>query len=328
MTMANQVTHVPVLLQEVLDNLPVPKAGRVLDLTLGLGGHAEAILARADAGTRYLGVDRDPLARDRAKARLGTDARLDIVADTYEDVWDNPSADAWLHLQAPEGLDVILMDLGVSTLQLKDADRGFSFMAEGPLDMRMDPDSGATALQWIAEQTETTLADAIYQFGEERASRPISRAILRAFEAGNLHTTLDLAAAIYTVLPREVARRKKQIDPATRTFQAIRIAVNGELTRLAVAIERAVAQLKVGGRMGVISFHSLEDRIVKQTFRRLAGIYDGPGRTAPQVLPKLVRLIHAGGLKATDAESCANPPSRSARLRIAERLEEPSRNAP
>ena len=326
--MANQVTHVPVLLQEVLDNLPVPQGGRVLDLTLGLGGHAEAILARADAGTRYLGVDRDPLARDRAKARLGSDARLDIVADTYEDVWDNPSADAWLHLQAPEGLDVILMDLGVSTLQLKDAERGFSFMAEGPLDMRMDPDSGATALQWIAEQTETTLADAIYQFGEERASRPIARAILRTFEAGNLQTTLDLAGAIYTVLPREVARRKKQIDPATRTFQAIRIAVNGELTRLAAAIERAVAQLKVGGRMGVISFHSLEDRIVKQTFRRLAGIYDGPGRTAPQVLPKLVRLIHAGGLKATDAESSANPPSRSARLRIAERLEEPSRNAP
>ena len=323
------VQHVPVLLQEVLENLPVPPGGRVLDLTLGLGGHAEAILARADAATRYLGVDRDPWARDRAKARLGTDARLDIIADTYEDVWDHPSCDAWLHLQAPFGLDVVLMDLGVSSLQLKDADRGFSFMEQGPLDMRMDPSSGETALQWLAEQTDTTLADALYTYGEERASRPIARAILRAFEGGNLHTTLDLAAAVYTVLPREIARRKKQIDPATRTFQAIRIAVNGELTRLAGVIEKAIGFLKPGGRMGVISFHSLEDRIVKQTFRRLAGIYDGPGRTAPEVLPKLVRLIHAGGLKATEAETFANPPSRSARLRIAERLPEASpRTAP
>jgi len=329
MTKAAPVQHVPVLLQEVLEHLPVPPGGRVLDLTLGLGGHAEAILARADAATRYLGVDRDPQARERAKARLGRDARLDIVADTYEDVWDHPSCDAWLHLQAPSGLDVILMDLGVSSLQLKDADRGFSFMENGPLDMRMDPTSGESALAWLAEQTEETLADTLYQFGEERASRPISRAILRAFEAGDLHTTLDLAAAVYTVLPREIARRKKQIDPATRTFQAIRIAVNGELTRLAAVIEKAVGFLKPGGRMGIISFHSLEDRIAKQTFRRLAGVYDGPGRTAPAVLPKLVRLVHAGGLKATEAETLANPPSRSARLRIAERLPEASpRTAP
>jgi 16S rRNA (cytosine1402-N4)-methyltransferase len=320
MTMASNITHVPVLLQEVLENLPVPPAGRVLDLTLGLGGHAEAILARCDAATRYLGVDRDPLAREKAQARLGSDARLNIIADTYEDVWDNPSCQAWLHLQAPTGLDAILMDLGVSSLQLKDAERGFSFMENGPLDMRMDPDSGETALQWLAEQTDATLADAIYAYGEERASRPIARAILRSFAAGTLHTTLDLAAAIYTVLPREIARRKKQIDPATRTFQAIRIAVNGELTRLAQAIEKAVLLLKPGGRMGIISFHSLEDRIAKQTFRRLAGIYDGPGRTAPEVLPRVVRLIHAGGLKASDQETATNPPSRSARLRIAERL--------
>ena len=318
--MASNVTHVPVLLPEVLENLPVPPGGRVLDLTLGLGGHAEALLARADAATRYLGVDRDPAAREKAKARLGSDARLSIIADTYEDVWENTASQAWLHLQAPEGLDAILMDLGVSSLQLKDSERGFSFMQEGPLDMRMDPDSGETALQWLAEQTDETLADAIYAYGEERASRPIARAILHSFNAGTLQTTLDLAAAIYTVLPREIARRKKQIDPATRTFQAIRIAVNGELTRLAQVIEKAVGFLKPGGRMGIISFHSLEDRIVKQTFRRLAGIYDGPGRLAPEVLPRHVRLIHAGGLKASDAETAANPPSRSARLRIAERL--------
>jgi len=214
------------------------------------------------------------------------------------------------------------MDLGVSSLQLKDPGRGFSFQQEGPLDMRMDPESGATALEWLAEQTDESLADAIYGFGEERASRPIARAILKALAGGGLRTTLDLAAAVYTVLPREIARRKKQIDPATRTFQAIRIAVNGELDRLARVIELAVDRLRPGGRLGVISFHSLEDRIAKQTLRRLAGIYDGPGRTAPQPLPRILRLIHAGGLKPGEAEAAANPPSRSARLRIGERLSE------
>lgn len=312
--------HVPVLLQEVLENLPVPEAGRVLDLTLGLGGHAEALLARADVRTRYLGVDRDPRARERAQARLGGDGRLTILAGTYEDIWDDPCFQGWMRTEAPEGLDAVLMDLGVSSLQLKDPERGFSFQAEGPLDMRMNPEAGVTALEWLSDQTDATLADAIYAYGEERASRPIARAILRALHAGALSTTLDLAAAIYTVLPREVARRKKQIDPATRTFQAIRIAVNGELGRLAKAIAQAALSLKPGGRLGVISFHSLEDRIAKQTLRRLAGIYDGPGRSAPEALPRHLRLIHAGGLKAGEAEASANPPSRSARLRLAERL--------
>jgi len=314
--------HVPVLLQEVLDNLPVPPGGRVLDLTLGLGGHAEAILARADADARYLGVDRDPQARERARARLGADPRLTILAGTYEEIWTDPGFGDWMRLEAPQGLDAVLMDLGVSSLQLKDPGRGFSFQQEGPLDMRMDPESGATALEWLAEQTDESLADAIYGFGEERASRPIARAILKALAGGGLRTTLDLAAAVYTVLPREIARRKKQIDPATRTFQAIRIAVNGELDRLARVIELAVDRLRPGGRLGVISFHSLEDRIAKQTLRRLAGIYDGPGRTAPQPLPRILRLIHAGGLKPGEAEAAANPPSRSARLRIGERLSE------
>lgn len=312
--------HVPVMLSEVLEHLPVPAGGRVLDLTLGLGGHAEAILARCDAATRYLGVDRDPFARERVQARLGQDARLSILADTYEEVWGDTAFQAWCHLQAPEGLNAVLMDLGVSSLQLKDPTRGFSFQEEGPLDMRMDPQHGETALQWIAEQDETSLADAIYEYGEERASRRIARAILKAFHEGRLHDTRELAAVIYTVLPREVARRKHQIDPATRTFQAIRIAVNGELKGLGKTLEKAVELLKPGGRLGVISFHSLEDRIVKQTLRRLAGIYDGPGRTAPEELPKRIRLIHPGGLNPTETEIVQNPPSRSARLRIGERL--------
>lgn len=314
------IAHVPVLLQEVVEHLPVPEGGRVLDLTLGLGGHAEAILARCDREVRYLGVDRDPFARDLAKARLGQDARLTILAGTYERIWDDPAFEAWQHLQAPEGWDVILMDLGVSSLHLKDPHRGFSFMEEGPLDMRMNPESGITALQWIADQTDRTLADAIYEYGEERASRPIAKAILEAFHAGRLHTTLDLAAAIYTVLSPEIAKRRKQINPATRTFQAIRIAVNGELTGLGNAIEQAVRQLKPGGRLGVISFHSLEDRIVKQTLRRLAGIYDGPGRTSPQPMPKSIQLVNPRGFTASEAETSVNPPSRSARLRVGERL--------
>ena len=314
------VTHVPVLLEEVLGMLAVPAGGRVLDLTLGMGGHAEAILARCDASARYLGIDRDPDARDAVRARLGRDARLTILADTYEDVWTHPAFEAWWNLQAPEGVDAVFMDLGVSTLQLRTPLRGFSFRDDGPLDMRMDPENGQTALEWIADQDERTLADALFHYGEERASRPIARAILAAFQEGRLHTTAELAQAVYTVIPREPAKRKGLMDPATRTFQGIRIAVNGELQRLDEAIVQAVQHLKAGGRIGVISFHSLEDRIVKRAFRRLAGIYDGPGREAPAPLPKLLRLIQPGGIVPSDSESASNPPSRSARLRVAERL--------
>ena len=312
--------HVPVLLQEVLANLVLPPAARVLDLTLGLGGHAEALLATADAETRYLGVDRDPDARAIARERLGADARLSVLACAYEDLWIDLDFLAWRAAKAPEGFDAILADLGVSTLQLRTPERGFSFRDAGPLDMRMDPEHGLSARAWIAEQTDESLADAIYQYGEERASRPIARAILRALHEGRLDTTQDLARAVYTVIPREPAKRKGHSDPATRTFQAIRIAVNGELDRLAAALEAAVGHLRIGGRLAVISFHSLEDRIVKQTLRRLAGIYDGPGRTAPMVLPKVVKLIHSGGIAPSEAEAAANPPSRSARLRVAERL--------
>jgi len=312
--------HVPVLLQEVLDNLVLPPAARILDLTLGLGGHAEALLARCDKASRYLGVDRDPEARYQARRRLGDEARLEILPCAYEDLWEDPRFLAWTAESAPGGFDAILADLGVSTLQLRTPERGFSFRDEGPLDMRMDTTSGPTAVEWIAEQTDESLADAIYQYGEERASRPIARAILRAHGEGRLATTKDLAEAVYTVIPREPAKRKGHSDPATRTFQAIRIAVNGELDRLAAALESAVDHLRPGGRLAVISFHSLEDRIVKQTLRRLAGIYDGPGRAAPAVLPKVLKLIHPGGVAPSEAEAATNPPSRSARLRVAERL--------
>lgn len=321
--MTAAVIHTPVLLQEVLAELPVPKAGRVLDLTLGLGGHAEAILARCNGEVRYLGVDRDPEAREIARAKLGGDARLTILGEAYEELWNHPAFEAWWNLQAPEGVDVVLMDLGVSSLHLRRPERGFSFREEGPLDMRMDPERGITALQWIAEQDDESLANAIYEYGEERASRPIARAILKAFHEGRLHTTRELAEAVYTVLHRETAKRKGQIDPATRTFQAIRIAVNGELERLEETIRKAVEHLRPGGRIGIISFHSLEDRIAKRTLRSLAGVWDGPGRQPPEPLSRQVRLIHPGGLAPSAAECAANPPSRSARLRVAEKVLEP-----
>lgn len=318
--MAAASIHTPVLLQEVLDTLVLPPGARILDLTLGLGGHAEALLRRCDGDSRYMGVDRDPEARALAQARLGQDPRLTVLSSTYEDLWRQPEYQQWVTRNASEGFDAILADLGVSSLQLKSAGRGFSFRESGPLDMRMDTSSGMTALEWIQRQDEGTLAYALRTYGEERLAKPIARSILAALREGRLATTLDLAEAVYKVIPREPAKRKGHADPATRTFQAIRIAVNGELERLASALESAVQALRPGGRLAVISFHSLEDRIVKQTFRRLAGIYDGPGRVAPEPLPKVVKLIHPGGLEPSDAELAANPPSRSARLRAAERL--------
>ena len=314
------IAHIPVMLQEVLENLAIPASGRTLDLTLGLGGHAEALLNKADSNARYLGVDRDPDARAVALQRLGKDKRFSMIASTYESVWETGEFKEWMARHAPDGLDVVLADLGASSLQFKTPERGFSFIAKGPLDMRMDPTNGMTALEWLEQQDETTLADVLYKYGEERASRPISKAIMKALAKGKLSTTLDLASSVHSVLPCGPSARKKRIDPATRTFQAIRIAVNSELIGLEQAIVKAVASLKPGGRIGIISFHSLEDRIVKQTFRRLAGIYDGPGRESPMALPKLLQLVSPGGIKPGEAEYAAHPPSRSARLRLAQRM--------
>jgi 16S rRNA (cytosine1402-N4)-methyltransferase len=312
--------HHPVLVDEVVEHLEIPSGGRALDLTLGLGGHAEALLSKACGRARYLGVDRDCEALAIASQCLGRDERFFSLASNYEDVWGLEGFKLWMAEHAPDGFDVVFADLGVSSLQLKTQRRGFSFLTEGPLDMRMDAENGMTALEWLERQDEAGLADVIFKFGEERSSKPISRAILGALGSGKLKTTIDLANAIYTVLPRAGSVRKKKIDPATRTFQALRIAVNSELIRLGQSIETAARALKPNGRIGIISFHSLEDRIVKQTFRRLAGIYDGPGRESPAPLPKLLQLIFPGGIAPGEAECRVNPPSRSARLRLAQRV--------
>jgi 16S rRNA (cytosine1402-N4)-methyltransferase len=308
------------MLQEVLESLAIPVEGRAMDLTVGMGGHAEALLSKADRGVRYLGVDRDGEARKLAMQRLGDDPRFSIVAWRDEEVWDSEGFREWAGQYAKDGLDVVFADLGVSSLQLRSPRRGFSFMAEGPLDMRMDAASGITALEWLEGQDEATLVDALHRYGEERASRSVARAIISAREGGRLSTTFDLANSVYSVIPRAEAARKKQIDPATRTFQAIRIAVNSELTGLERTIERAVAALRPRGRIGIISFHSLEDRIVKQTFRRLSGVFGGPGREPPQPLPVLLKLISPGGVVPSERERRGNPSSRSARLRLAQRM--------
>jgi 16S rRNA (cytosine1402-N4)-methyltransferase len=312
--------HVPVLSKEVDTFLGQNCESNFLDMTLGFGGHAEIILKDKPPSFRYIGIDRDPEAIEFCKARFESDPRISILNSNHDDVWGNETFEQAKASFAPIGFESILADLGVSTYQLKKAERGFSFSKEGPLDMRMDNKNGLTALEWIQRQDESTLAYALWIYGEERASRPIARSILKMLELGQLQTTLDLARAVYQVLPLEIAKRKGHSNPATKTFQAIRIAVNGELDRLNYTLQNAFKNLAPLGRMGVISFHSLEDRIVKHTFRKMAGIYDGPGRLSPTKLIKEAEILTPNGVVPEVSEIESNPSSRSARLRVISKL--------
>ena len=289
-------THVPVLLEEVATLLRPRPGGRYLDATVGLGGHAEAIL-RASAPTGIvLGFDRD------AEALVLTGERLAAFGDRL--VLQHGRYEALAaQVGSAERFDGILFDLGASSLQLDAADRGFSFTQSGPLDMRMDRGTGATAADLLDRLSERELADLIFEWGEERWSRRIARAIVTARHERPLATTADLAAVVARSIPRRLWPR--HIHPATRTFQAIRIAVNQELVGLGPALEDATRLLAPSARAVVISFHSLEDRIVKQTWRRLEA--EGSVR----VLTK--RPITPGA-----TELSANPRSRSAKLRAVE----------
>lgn len=292
--------HVPVLTAEVLDQLRPHPGGTYLDATLGPGGHAAAILAASAPEGRLVGLDRDPAALAAARARLepfGSRARL--VHGRYEALADL--------LDPAQRFDGILFDLGVSSLQLEDAERGFSFTREGPLDMRMDPTTGPTAAELLAHLPEQELADLIYRWGEERWSRRIARAIAAARERAPLMTTSALAELVARVIPRRLWPR--QIHPATRTFQALRVAVNGELAELGEALTAAAGRLTAGGRLVVISFHSLEDRIAKQTCRALAA----EGRA---------RILTRRPVTAAEAELEQNPRARSAKLRALESVTE------
>ncbi len=289
--------HIPVLQEEVVALLRPRPGGRYLDATVGLGGHAEAILRSSAPSGIVIGLDCDAEALELTRQRLtGFGERLVLRHGRYEALADL--------IGGPAGFDGILFDLGVSSLQLDAADRGFSFTQSGPLDMRMDRGTGATAADLLDRVSERDLADLIFEWGEERWSRRIARAIVTARQERLLATTADLAAVVARSIPRRLWPR--HIHPATRTFQALRIAVNRELLELGAALDGATQLLAPGGRAVVISFHSLEDRIVKQSWRRL----EADGRV--RVLTK--RPITPGAV-----ELSANPRSRSAKLRAVER---------
>jgi 16S rRNA (cytosine1402-N4)-methyltransferase len=291
--------HVPVMRAEVVTALAPERGGLFVDCTLGLGGHAAAVL---EAGaTRVIGIDRDDEALAIARERLARwVGQVDFVHANYCGIG------SVLDAHGVTGADGILADLGVSSLQFDSAGRGFSFQRDEPLDMRMDRSAGRTAADLIADLPEEGLANLIYRFGEERYSRRIARAIVDARRGGPVATTGQLAAIVRRAVPR---KGYSPIHPATRTFQALRIAVNGELDGLERFLEEACGRLAPRGRLVVIAFHSLEDRVVKRTFRALAA---DEGR--------MLRLHSRKAGQPTAAEVETNPRARSAKLRAVERL--------
>ncbi|HXJ88983.1 MAG TPA: 16S rRNA (cytosine(1402)-N(4))-methyltransferase RsmH [Candidatus Binatia bacterium] len=303
----SQADHVPVLLKEAIDFLAVRRGGTYIDATVGLGGHSYEIAKRLGAPGHLIGLDKDPAALEVARKKLVVGGSS-LVAGEQPD-WPTVTL---LHRsfaevakgQRPATIDGLLADIGVSSLQLDDAARGFSFQAEGPLDMRMDPHSEHTAEQVVNHLDERQLADVIYEFGEERRSRRIARAICRSRPIRN---TAHLAEVI-SAAARPMNQAERRIHPATRTFQALRIFVNRELDDLKALLAVAPELLKPGGRIVVISFHSLEDRIVKDAFR------EGSNQD------RYYRVLTKKPVTASEEESDRNPRARSAKLRAAERV--------
>ena len=300
------------LLREALEGLALREDGWYVDATYGRGGHSAEILARLGAQGRLLALDKDKEAVAHGESRFAADDRFAIVHAGFEEL----EAVVATRL-AGRKLDGVLLDLGVSSPQLDQPARGFSFAHDGPLDMRMNTSAGATAAEWLASVSQQELADVLFRYGEEPRARQIAAAIVRAREAAPIATTGALADLIAAHAGR---RDQSRLHPATRAFQAIRIAVNAELAALESVLPQAVALLAAGGRLVVISFHSLEDRIVKRFFAREARgdeAYAGLPNVPPHARPRLRlvgKLVRPG---ADEVES--NPRARSARLRIAER---------
>ena len=292
--------HVPVLLDEVLQYLNVRPGGVIVDATVGLGGHSAEIARRLGATGRLICFDRDAQAMDLAKARLD-EVRVEVGEAMPAVVFETRAFSELDSAIAPGSLDGLLADFGVSSLQLDEAQRGFSFRLDAPLDMRMDRRRGETAEQVVNREDENELADLIYEFGEERRARAIARAIVRARP---IRTTAELAGIVSAV-----ARPMKgeKIHPATRTFQALRIRVNDELGEIRSLLASAPSLLKPGGRLATISFHSLEDRLVKDALREA-------GRD------RIFAVLTKKPVVADEQEQMRNPRSRSAKLRAAERL--------
>ena len=300
--------HLPVLYAQTLDGLRVTEDGTYLDGTFGRGGHARGVLGKLGAGGRLLLMDKDPEAIAVAEREFGADPRVSIRRGSFAGMadWDATAG----------GLDGVLLDLGVSSPQLDVAERGFSFSKDGPLDMRMDPDSGESAANWLARATDTEIADVLWTYGEEKLSRKIARTIVARRDDEPLLRTAQLADLIASV----VGRGDSKIHPATRSFQAIRIFINRELEDLELGLDAALERLKPGGRLVVISFHSLEDRIVKQFIARHAKAPPGNRRmpVAQEFTPVLRDL--SGALRAESGETATNPRARSAVMRVAEKL--------
>jgi 16S rRNA (cytosine1402-N4)-methyltransferase len=291
--------HVPVLLEEVLEYLNVRPGGVICDATLGLAGHSSEIVKRLGGKGKLIGFDRDPEAMEAAKVRL-EEVKAELGDEMPEVVLESRAFSEASSLIEPESLDGLLADFGVSSLQLDEAHRGFSFRTDGPLDMRMDTRTGETAEQVVNQEDENELADLIYEFGEERRSRRIARAIVRARP---ITTTAELAQIVSAAAP---SMKGDKIHPATRTFQALRIRVNNELGEIQSLLKSAGSLLKPGGRLVLISFHSLEDRLVKDAFREA-------GRA------KVFEVLTKKPVVADEQEQMRNPRSRSAKMRAAEK---------
>jgi 16S rRNA (cytosine1402-N4)-methyltransferase len=304
--------HTPVLLDEVLAGLSVRRDGCYCDGTFGRGGHTAAILAALGPAGRVFAIDRDPEAIAAGQVRFGAEPRLTLIRGSFDRLEERVRA-AGLE----GGLQGVLLDLGVSSPQLDEARRGFSFMQDGPLDMRMDHESGQSAAQWLARASEREIADVLHTLGEERFARRIANRLVAARVAEPITRTRQLADLVSAAVPT----REPGKHPATRTFQAIRIHVNGEFEALEAALPQAVRLLEPGGRLCVISFHSLEDRIAKRFIQReiqgdavYAGLPDIPAHARPKLRRVGTKVLP------TAAEIERNPRARSAVLRVAERI--------
>ena len=299
-------SHCTVLLDDAVDSLSIRPDGHYIDATFGRGGHSRLILSRLGPAGRLTAFDKDPQAVAAADELVRADARFAIRHEGFCSMAELPPACA----------DGILMDLGVSSPQIDDPARGFSFRHDGPLDMRMDPTRGESVADWLAEADIAQMAEVIRDYGEERFAQQIAKAIdRRRQERGPLRTTAELAE----VVAGAVKTREPGKDPATRTFQALRIFINAELEELEQALNASLRLLRPGGRLVVISFHSLEDRIVKQFITRHSKeVYD---RRAPFAPPKPMALRSVGRIMPGEAEVAANPRARSAVMRVAERTE-------
>ncbi len=306
-------THAPVLHQEVIDGLVIRPDGNYVDGTYGRGGHARSILAALGEQGRLIVMDRDPQAIADARASLGADRRVTIIHDDYANLRSQIA-----ELDLLQQIDGILLDLGVSSPQLDDATRGFSFQHNGPLDMRMNPESGQSAAAWLRQADEAEIAKVLWEYGEERHSRRIARKIVELRAVERIEDTATLARLISDIVPRP----KNNRHPATRSFQAIRIHINQELAQIQRLLDSIFEILRLGGRLLVISFHSLEDRLVKRFFKTHSTREKLP-RGLPlrdseikSVIP--LRLL-GRAIKAGAQELSTNPRARSAVLRIAER---------